>query len=53
MLDRARVGFRVSCQKIEQGRLACAVAPDQPDLLPGFDRERRAGEDLQVSTLVL
>src|SRR5829696_6800979 len=35
------------------GRLPCAVAPDQPDLLPGFDRERRAGEDLQVSTVVL
>ena len=53
MLDRTRIGLRVSRQNIEQGRLPCAIAPDQPDLLPCLDRERRAGEDFQVSTMVL
>src|SRR5215213_1156716 len=53
MLDRARVGFGVSGQDIEQGRLTGAVSPDQPDLLPGLNRERGAGEDPQVSTVVL
>src|SRR5215212_62925 len=52
-LDGAPVGLGVAGQYVEQCSLARAVAAYQPDLLPCLDRERGAGEDLQVAPVVL
>ena len=42
--DRARVGQDLAANEREQARLAAAVRPDQPRLVPGVERERRAFE---------
>ncbi|MGF6815244.1 hypothetical protein OKW33_002050 [Paraburkholderia atlantica] len=47
--DEAVVGFGQIGDDLQQRRLACAVAPDQPDALARFEREIRVIEQRDVT----